>query len=82
MTKREVVEAVALKTERAKAAVETVLDSVLDVIVGALHANERVDLPRVRQLCGEGEKRPAGPQSSDRRDDNHCGQTRREFQSQ
>lgn len=44
MTKREVVDAVALKTERAKTDVEMVLDSVLEVIVGALHANERVDL--------------------------------------
>jgi nucleoid DNA-binding protein len=44
MTKRDLVDAVALKTERAKADVETVLDSVLEVIVGALHANERVDL--------------------------------------
>ena len=44
MTKREVVEAVALKTENAKADVERVLDSVLEVITGALHANERVVL--------------------------------------
>ena len=44
MTKREVVDAVALKTERAKGEVEMVLDSMLEVIVGALHANERVDL--------------------------------------
>jgi nucleoid DNA-binding protein len=44
MTKREVVEAVALKTEHAKADVEIVLDAVLDAIVGALHANQRVDL--------------------------------------
>jgi len=44
MTKREVVDAVAMKTERAKADLETVLDSVLDVIISALHANERVDL--------------------------------------
>jgi DNA-binding protein HU-beta len=44
MTKRDVVESVATKTERAKADVEAVLDSVLDVIIGALHANERVDL--------------------------------------
>jgi DNA-binding protein HU-beta len=44
MTKRELVDTVATKTERAKADVETVLDSVLEVIVGALHANERVDL--------------------------------------
>jgi DNA-binding protein HU-beta len=42
--KREVIDAVALKTERAKTDVEMVLDSVLEVIVGALHANERVDL--------------------------------------
>jgi nucleoid DNA-binding protein len=39
-----VVDAVALKTERAKSEVEMVLDSMLEVIVGALHANERVDL--------------------------------------
>ena len=44
MTKRDLVEAVATRTDRAKADVETVLDSVLEVIVGALHANERVDL--------------------------------------
>jgi nucleoid DNA-binding protein len=44
MTKREVVEVVALNTERAKVDVEKVLDSVLEVIVGALHADERVDL--------------------------------------
>ena len=44
MTKREVVDAVALKTERAKGEVEMVLDSLLELIVGALHANERVDL--------------------------------------
>ena len=44
MTKRELVEAVAVKTDRATADVETVLDSALEVIVGALHANERVDL--------------------------------------
>jgi hypothetical protein len=36
MTKRELVDAVATKTERAKAVVETVLDSVVEVIVGAL----------------------------------------------
>lgn len=44
MTKRDLVEAVATKTDRAKADVESVLDSVLEVIVGALHANERVEL--------------------------------------
>jgi nucleoid DNA-binding protein len=44
MTKRELVEAVASKTELAKGEVETVLDSVLEVITGALHANEKVDL--------------------------------------
>jgi len=44
MTKREVVEAVALKTERAKADVEIVLDAALATITGALQANERVDL--------------------------------------
>jgi integration host factor subunit beta len=44
MTKQQVIDAVASKTDRAKADVEVVLDSMLDVIVGALHANERVDL--------------------------------------
>jgi nucleoid DNA-binding protein len=44
MTKQQVIDAVASKTDRAKADVELVLDSMLDVIVGALHANERVDL--------------------------------------
>ena len=44
MTKREVIDAVALKTERAKTDIEMVLDSLLEVIVGALHADERVDL--------------------------------------
>ena len=44
MTKQQVIEAVASKTDRAKADVEVVLDSMLEVIVCALHANERVDL--------------------------------------
>ena len=44
MTKQQVIDVVASKTDRAKADVEVVLDSMLEVIVGALHANERVDL--------------------------------------
>ena len=38
------IEAVASKTTHAKADVEVVLDSVLEVIAGALNGNERVDL--------------------------------------
>jgi DNA-binding protein HU-beta len=44
MIKQQVIDAVACKTDRAKADVEVFLDSMLDVIVGALHTNERVDL--------------------------------------
>ena len=44
MTKQQIIEAVVNKTALAKADVEVVLESMLDVIVGALHANERVDL--------------------------------------
>src|ERR1700722_3578216 len=44
MTKQQVIDAVASKTDRAKADVEVVLASMLEVIVGALHGNERVDL--------------------------------------
>jgi integration host factor subunit beta len=44
MTKQQVIEAVANKTERAKADVEVVLDSILEVIVNTLQTNERVDL--------------------------------------
>lgn len=44
MTKQQIIEAVARKTTHAKADIEVVLDSVLEVIAGALQANERVDL--------------------------------------
>jgi len=44
MTKQQVIEAVTGKTDRSKADVEAVVDSMLEVIVGALHANERVDI--------------------------------------
>ena len=41
-----------LKTERAKAEDEMVLDSVLEVIFGAIHANERVDPGRSKMGIG------------------------------
>ena len=44
MTKQQVIEAVTGKIDRSKADVEAVVDSMLEVIVGALHANERVDI--------------------------------------
>ena len=44
MTKQQLIEKVAAKTELGKADVTVAMDSVLDVIAEALRANERVDL--------------------------------------
>jgi DNA-binding protein HU-beta len=44
MTKPQLIEAVALKTGREKAEVETVLESVLGAIVEGLQENQRIDL--------------------------------------
>jgi DNA-binding protein HU-beta len=48
MTKQQLIEKVAAKTELGKAEAAVAVDSVLDLIAEALHANERVD------LCGFG----------------------------
>jgi DNA-binding protein HU-beta len=44
MTKQQLIEKVAAKTELGKAEAAVALDSVLDLIAEALRANERVDL--------------------------------------
>ena len=44
MTKQQLIEKVAAKTEIGKAQVEVVLDSVLEMVTEALRASERVDL--------------------------------------
>ena len=44
MTKQQLIEKVAAKTELEKAEVEVAVDSVLEVIAEALRSNERVDL--------------------------------------
>jgi nucleoid DNA-binding protein len=44
MTKQQLIEKVAAKTELGKAEVEVALDSVLGLIAEALRSNERVDL--------------------------------------
>ena len=44
MTKQQLIEKVAAKTELGKAAAAVAVDSVLDLIAEALQANERVDL--------------------------------------
>lgn len=44
MTKQQLIEKVAAKTELGKAEVEVAVDSVLEVIAETLRANERVDL--------------------------------------
>jgi nucleoid DNA-binding protein len=44
MTKQQLIENVAAKTELRKAEVEVVVDSVLEVIAEMLRSNERVDL--------------------------------------
>ena len=44
MTKQQLIEKVAAKTELAKAQVEVAVDSVLEVIAVTLQSNERVDL--------------------------------------
>jgi DNA-binding protein HU-beta len=44
MTKQQLIENVAAKTELGKAEVAVAVDSVLDLIVEALRSNERVDL--------------------------------------
>ena len=44
MTKQQLIEKVAAKTELGKAAATVAVDSVLDLIAEALQANERVDL--------------------------------------
>jgi nucleoid DNA-binding protein len=44
MTKQQLIEKVAAKTELGKAEVEVALDSVLELIAEALRSNERVDL--------------------------------------
>jgi DNA-binding protein HU-beta len=44
MTKQQLIEKVAAKTELKKSEVEVAVDSVLDLIAEALRANERVDL--------------------------------------
>jgi nucleoid DNA-binding protein len=44
MTKPQLIEKVAAKTELGKAEAAVVVDSVLDLIAGALRSNERVDL--------------------------------------
>lgn len=44
MTKQQLIEKVAAKTELGKAAVEVAVDSVLELIGEALRSNERVDL--------------------------------------
>src|ERR1019366_4016831 len=44
MTKQQLIEKVAAKTELKKSEVEVAVDSVLDLIAEALQANERVDL--------------------------------------
>src|ERR1039457_5088812 len=44
MTKQQLIEKVAAKTEMAKAQAEAAVDSVFEMIAEALQANERVDL--------------------------------------
>jgi nucleoid DNA-binding protein len=44
MTKQQLIEKVAAKTELKKSEVEAAVDSVLDLIAEALRSNERVDL--------------------------------------
>ena len=44
MTKQQLIEKVAAKTELKKAEVEVAIDSVLDLVAEALRSNERVDL--------------------------------------
>ena len=44
MTKQQLIEKVAAKTESGKTEVEVVVDSVLELIAEALRSNERVDL--------------------------------------
>ncbi|HEX2611178.1 MAG TPA: HU family DNA-binding protein [Gemmatimonadales bacterium] len=44
MTKQQLIEKVAAKTQMSKGQVEMTLDSVLEQIVEALQTNERVDL--------------------------------------
>ena len=44
MTKQQLIEKVAAKTELGKAEVEVAVDSVLELITEALRSNERVDL--------------------------------------
>lgn len=44
MTKQQLIEKVAAKTELGRAEVEVVVDSALELIGGALRSNERVDL--------------------------------------
>ncbi len=46
MTKQQLIEKVAAKTELKRSEVEVAVDSVLALIAGALQANERVDLRR------------------------------------
>src|SRR5580700_12272967 len=44
MTKTQLIDVVSVKTDRKKAEVEVVLESVLGAIAEALHENQRVDL--------------------------------------
>src|SRR4051794_32243145 len=64
MTKQQLIEKVAAKTELKKSEVEVAVDSVLAMIAEALQANERVDLRGFGSFFGEREEGAPRPQPS------------------
>ena len=60
MTKQQLIEKVAAKTEMGKAQVEVVLDSVLGMVTEALRASERVDLRGFGSFAAKDKKERQG----------------------
>ena len=60
MTKQQLIEKVAAKTERGKAEVEVAVDSVLELITEALRSNDRVDLRGFGSFVVKGRKERQG----------------------
>jgi nucleoid DNA-binding protein len=80
MTKQQIIDALATTTDRPKAEVEMVVDSLLGEIGKALRSGERVDLRRFGSFAVKEEGSP-GTEPQDRRNHPDCSRQGRYLQA-